>query len=126
MTFALTYNSQIWRQDSAGTWLLGQDVGYGLGWKLLAGAITPIWSGTQINHYLLTDSTGAEYRLDQNSGGVWTSQEGVYASYDANANRLYFPDGSFWVMGCVSAVSEPDAGTYYPTMMQDTNGNQLS
>jgi hypothetical protein len=29
-------------------------------------------------------------------------------------------------MGCVSNGNEPDAGTYYPTTMQDTNGNQLS
>ena len=32
--FALSYNSQIWRQDPGGTWKLGRDVGYGLGWKL--------------------------------------------------------------------------------------------
>uniref|UniRef100_Q024R8 Fibronectin type-III domain-containing protein n=1 Tax=Solibacter usitatus (strain Ellin6076) TaxID=234267 RepID=Q024R8_SOLUE len=126
VNFALTYNSQIWRQDSGGTWLFGQDVGYGMGWKLLAGAITPIWSGSQLDHYLSTDSTGAEYRLDQNNSGVWTSQEGIYVSYDSNANRLYFPDGSFWVMGCVSGGSEQDAGTSYPTTMQDTNGNSLS
>ena len=31
VTFALTYNSQIWRQDSGGAWLFGHDVGYGLG-----------------------------------------------------------------------------------------------
>jgi len=36
-TFVLNYNSQNWRKDSAGTWKLGRDVGYGFGWKLLAG-----------------------------------------------------------------------------------------
>ena len=38
--FNLTYNSQNWRQDPAGTWKLGQDVGYGFGWKMLAGSLT--------------------------------------------------------------------------------------
>jgi len=40
--------------------------------------------------------------------------------------RLYFRDGSFWVLGCTSAGTEQDAGTMYPTVMEDTNGNQLS
>ena len=40
-SFALSYNSQSWRQDSGGTWKLGRDVGYGFGWKLQAGSITP-------------------------------------------------------------------------------------
>jgi len=30
----------------------------GLGWKVLAGAITPIWSGSKIAYYLYVDSTG--------------------------------------------------------------------
>ena len=41
--FNLTYNSQNWRSDTAGLWNLGADVGYGYGWKLLAGAITPVY-----------------------------------------------------------------------------------
>lgn len=127
VTFALSYNSQMWRLDGAGTWLLGKDVGYGLGWKLQAGSITPIWTaGGLIDHYLYTDSTGADYSLSQNSGGVWRSLEGVYVAYDANAGRLYFPDGSFWVMGCTSAGGEQDSGSRYPTQMEDTNGNYLS
>jgi hypothetical protein len=36
----LTYNSQNWRSDPGGIWNLGHDVGYGYGWRLLAGAIT--------------------------------------------------------------------------------------
>jgi hypothetical protein len=97
--FVLSYNSQMWRQDSGGTWLLGQDVGYGLGWKLQAGSITPIWTNTsQIDHYLYTDATGAEYSLSVNNGNVWASQKGIYDSYDANQNRLYLTDGSFWVI----------------------------
>jgi RHS repeat-associated protein len=123
--FVLNYNSQSWRQDSAGTWLLGQDVGYGFGWKLQAGSLVAVWAGSSIDHYLFTDATGAEYRLSVNTGGVWTSLEGVYISYDSNANRIYQTDGSFWYMGCESAPLEMDAGTLYPTVIEDANGNQI-
>ena len=124
--FSLNYNSQNWHQSSSQTWLDGQDVGYGFGWKLLAGSLTPIYSNYwTINFYLFTDSTGAEYKLDQNSGGVFSSKESIYVWYDSNAGRLYFKDGSFWVFGCQSGGTEQDAGSLYPTTMQDTNGNQI-
>ena len=98
--FALSYNSQMWRQDAGGTWKLGRDVGFGVGWTLQAGAMRPVWNGLNtIHHYVFVDATGAEYRLDQNNGSVWTSRESAYVSYDQNANRLYFPDGSSWLMG---------------------------
>jgi RHS repeat-associated protein len=127
VAFALSYNSQIWRKDAAGTWWLGYDSGYGLGWMLQAGSIVPVWTSTsQIDHYLYTDSTGAEYSLATNTNGVWTGREGVYISFDTNTNRLYFNDGSFWVMGSQSSGSEPDAGTMYPTLIQDSNGNQIT
>jgi hypothetical protein len=116
----------MWRQDSGGTWKLGRDVGYGLGWKLLAGSITPIYLGSwAIHHYIYTDSTGAEYRLDVNNGGVWTSREGFYGSFDANTWYLYFPDGSKWQMYSQSGGYEEDAGTQYPTAFFDTNGNYI-
>ncbi len=125
-TFALSYNSQLWRKDPGGTWKLGRDVGYGFGWRLLAGSLTPYWSDYwTLHHWVFTNSTGAELRLDVNTGGVWTSKEAVYLSYDSNTGRLYFNDGSFWVMGAVSAGTEQDAGTRYPTLMQDSNGNQV-
>ena len=124
--FALSYNSENWRKDPGGTWNLGRDVGFGYGWKLLAGSITPYWSDYfNIDHYTFTDSTGAEYQLINNTGGIWTSAESIYLSFDSNADILHFPDGSFWTMGAVSAGTEQDAGTYYPTVMEDTNGNQV-
>jgi len=105
---------------------LGADVGYGFGWRLQAGSITPYWRDYWgINHYVFIDSTGAEYRLDVNTNGIWTSREGIYLEYDPATCRLYFPDGSFWVMGAISAGTEQDAGTRYPTIIQDTNGNQI-
>jgi YD repeat-containing protein len=126
VTFALSYNSQLWRKDNGGTWKLGRDVGYGFGWRLMAGSVTPYWWGWgSLDHYVFTDASGAEYRLDVNTNGVWTSRESTYVSYDANTQRLYFTDGSFWVMGAVSAGTEEDAGAMYPTLMQDSNGNQI-
>jgi RHS repeat-associated protein len=125
--FGLTYNAQNWRKDPAGTWNLGRDIGYGYGWKLLAGSLTPYWADYfTLDHYTFTDVTGAEYRLDHNTNGIWASAEGVYLTYDANAGRLYFPDGKFWVFGSASAGTEQDSGTLYPTLMEDTNGNQIA
>ncbi|HXJ39105.1 MAG TPA: hypothetical protein VNH18_07490, partial [Bryobacteraceae bacterium] len=129
VNFALSYNSQLWRLDGGGTWRLGRDDGYGLGWRLMAGSVTPYWNGYySLDHFIFADATGAEYRLDinANGAGVWTSSEGIYVSYDSNTKRLYFPDGTFWVMGCTSWGWEQDAGTLYPTQMQDTNGNLIN
>src|SRR5262249_53323797 len=101
-TVGLSYNSQIWRLDNGGTWKMGRDIGYGLGWKLQAGSLIPIYYGPySAHHYIFTDMTGAEYRLDMVSNGVWTSREGFYGSFDSNTGRLYFPDGSYWTMGVV-------------------------
>jgi hypothetical protein len=124
--FNLTYNSQNWRQDLGGTWQLGQDVGYGYGWKLLAGSLLPFLGPSGVSEYLFTDATGAQYHLNQNNGGVWTSIESVYVSYDSNIGKVHFNDGSFWLLGCTSSGTEWDAGTMYPTLMEDSNGNELS
>src|SRR5882762_8837786 len=107
--FNLSYNSENWRQDSAATWQLGRESGYGYGWRLQAGSLTPIYQDYwTIHHYVFTDATGAEYRLLTNTGGVWTSNEGIYISWDTNTGRLYFPDGSFWTFGSFSAGTEQD------------------
>ncbi len=128
VNFALNYNSANFRKDTAATWKIGRDSGYGFGWKFLAGSITPYyadWWG--IHHYVFTDSTGAEYRLNrQDANGIWYSQEGTYVRYDPVKNQLYFPDGSFWEFGAQSAGLEEDGGTFYPTKMQDTNGNYIA
>ncbi len=39
--------------------------------------------------------------------------------------NCYFNDGSFWLMNCTSAGTEWDAGTMYPTQIEDSNGNQI-
>jgi len=130
--FNLSYNSQNWRQDPAGNWQLGRDTGYGYGWRLQAGSLTPIYENYwNILYWLFIDSTGAEYKLNQWNGSVWTSVEGIYLSFNPNvtgspgSTHLYFPDGSFWELNALSAGTEQDAGTYYPSLMEDTNGNQI-
>jgi hypothetical protein len=105
VTFQLSYNSQIWRQDTGGTWQFGRDTGYGQGWRLQAGSLTPVYSGYfNLDHYIFIDSTGAEYRLDQKNGGVWSSKEAIYVYYDSNTGRLHFTDGSLWTFGCTSGA----------------------
>ncbi len=125
----LSYNSQMWRQDSAGTWLMGYDVGYGLGWTVQIASVIPIWANGLIDHYLFVDSTGAEYSLPvKNGSNVWSSLEGIHVWLDTNAspNVLHMPDGSAWVLGSTSAAAEQDAGTMYPTQIEDSNGNYIT
>ena len=38
LPFVLSYNSQMWRHDLGGDWLLGADIGYGMGWRLQVGS----------------------------------------------------------------------------------------
>jgi len=84
------------------------------------------YNGTQ-QYYLYTDATGAEYVLDQNNGSnVWSSLQGIYVWYDANLDILHFRDGSFWNMTVQSASVEQDAGTLYPSQIEDPNGNFIS
>jgi hypothetical protein len=126
-TFALSHNSQNWRSLGGVDRMLAADTGYGFGWQLMLGSLLPVWGNdSTIQYYLYTDATGAQYRLDQSNGsGVWNSLNSVYVWYDSNTNRLYFPNGAFWVMGCTSAGAEQDAGTLYPTIVEDSNGNQI-
>ncbi len=125
----LVYNSQNWRQDNGVNWNLGYDVGFGYGWQMLIGSVTPYypnwWSGP--DHFVYTDSTGAQYFLNVNNGGVWSSKQSVYVWLDTTVspNKLHFKDGTFWVMGSTSGGTEADAGTMYPTIIEDVSGNQV-
>ena len=126
----LVYDSQNWRNDNGVNWKLGADVGFGFGWKMLIGSVTPYYTNYYgaADHFVYRDATGAEYRLDQNNSGVWTSStQTVYVWLDTTVSpyRLHFPDGKFWVLGCTSGGTEQDAGTMYPTIIEDTSGNQV-
>ena len=123
----LSYNSQNWRQDGGANWRLGGDVGYGFGWRMAFGSITPYYANwtAGVDHYIFTDGSGAEYNLRVNNGGIWTSQESIYLWFDANTNVLHLKDGTSWVMGCTSGGAEEDAGALYPTIIRDVHGNQV-
>jgi len=125
----LSYNSQNWRLDPSGyIWDLGEDRYTGFGWTFQIGSVLPYYNDTTntTDHYEYQDASGAIYRLDQNNSGVWSSKQSVYVWFDSNLNVLHFRDGSFWYMGCVAASAERDAGTYYPTIIEDSNGNQIT
>lgn len=93
-----------------------------------SGSLTPFQSSWGVvDHYLFVDATGAEYRLyDPGNSGQWTSNQSSRVTYDSKANKLYFYDGSFWYMGCISGGTEADIGTLYPTQMEDSNGNFIT
>jgi YD repeat-containing protein len=146
---SLSYNSQMWREDSAGTWLTGYDVGYGLGWTLQLGSLLPVWGPSQIDHYLFIDSSGAEYSLPVNNNGVWSSLEGrLVTSYTYNGtNQLltvsmprnlstggqYTQTRSFqWTGSDLTSATNPENGTvtyqydgaYHVTQRADAMGQQ--
>jgi len=51
--FSLNYDSQIWRKDPAGIWKLARDSGYGHGWKLMIGSVTPVYRDWwDLSHYV--------------------------------------------------------------------------
>jgi hypothetical protein len=52
--FAFIYNGQIWRKDNTIVKRLAGDLGYGHGWRLQAGALTPIWNGSAFSHFVFT------------------------------------------------------------------------
>jgi len=114
----LAYNSQNWRQDVDAqytanyTWNLGEDIGYGYGWTLQVGSLTPYYKNPSSvpDHYLYIDGTGAQFRLNVNVSGIYSSQEGIYVWYDPATNLLHFKDGSTWLMGCTSGGSKPTSG----------------
>jgi hypothetical protein len=137
VSFQLGYNSQNWRQDTAGTWQLGLDTGYGYGWHLQAGSLTPLYNSSwTVAGFLFIDSTGAEYLLNtyNNNNGGWISQEGIYLTqystvtggFQVSPWTLNFPDGSRWIFNCFSGGTEQDAGTAYPTEIEDSNGTWFS
>jgi YD repeat-containing protein len=124
----LSYNSQFWRQESGTTWRLLNPTGNGVGWMVQAGSLTPVytWAWSAPTYYLFVDTTGAEYRLDQVSNGVYSSTQSIYVWFDSNTKRLWFKDGTFWLFGCISAGYQGDAGTMYPTLIEDQLGNYIA
>jgi RHS repeat-associated protein len=125
----LAYNSQFWRENGSNTWRESSFLSLGPGWTLQAGSLTPYYDNLTWNaplYFLFVDNTGAQYRLDQVSNGVYSSIQSIYLWFDTNTHLLHFKDGSTWTFGCISAGTENDAGTMYPTIIEDTFGNGIA
>jgi RHS repeat-associated protein len=120
----LSYNSQMWKQGLAGPKSYGSDSGAGYGWRVQIASIVPEMSGSNVIGYTFIDGTGAEYRMTQD-GSVWRSLHGHYITWDPAQSVLWFANGSSMKFGSVAGPHEADAGTLYPTLVQDTNGNQV-
>jgi RHS repeat-associated protein len=122
----LVYNSQVWSRDASGVQYTAVDAGYGAGWSLWLGATYPVYASGVIDHYRFIDSSGATHRLYPSTGDTYVSRDSTYLKWDRVLHRLWFRDGTFWDFDYVSLDPEPDAGTRYPTKIQDTNGNYLT
>ena len=81
--FNLSYNAQNWRQDPGGTWQLGRDLGYGYGWRLQAGSLTPVYDNPIPLIITSSPTPPAPLPLAVNTNGVWSSQESVHIYYNA-------------------------------------------
>ena len=58
--------------------------------------------------------------------GIWASTTASATFiYNSNTNRRYFPSGMYWQFDCASVGIEGDYSSRYPTLVQDTNGNQI-
>jgi hypothetical protein len=79
-----------------------------------------------LDHYEFRDSTGAEYRLEVNTNGIWSSKESIYVYYDPSSLGLHFTDGSVWVFGCTSAGTEQDSGTMLGEQPGDSHSQSTS
>jgi RHS repeat-associated protein len=121
---ALSYNSQLWKATATAVQSYGFDSGNGYGWRLQIASILPEKSDTGTLGYKLIDGTGAEYKLYQN-GRTWISRDSDYVTWDPGKSVLRFGDGSSMIFASLAGPHEADAGTLYPTLIQDTNGNQI-
>jgi RHS repeat-associated protein len=120
----LSYNSQMWKQGIAGPKSYGGDSGLGYGWRVQIASVVPEMNGSTPTSFTFIDGTGAEYRMTQ-AGSVWRSLHGHYITWDPSQSVLWFADGSSMTFGSVAGPYEANAGTLYPTLIQDTNGNQV-
>ena len=120
----LSYNSQLSLGDTSGTKWIGIDSGFGFGWRLGIAAIVPQLKDGAISGYTYVDGHGSEYVLTQN-GKIWVSLQSQYLTWDPALAVLRFASGKTYKFGCTSCRGEADAGSLYPTVIEDSNGNQI-
>jgi RHS repeat-associated protein len=121
---ALSYNSQVSVDNSLGGQTKATDLGVGFGWAIRVASILPVTEDGTTAGYTYIDAHGSEYALTR-SGNVWVSLNGSYLTFDPASASLKEASGKTLVFGCTSSAEEPDAGTLHPTLIQDTNGNQI-
>ncbi len=124
-----SWNSQFWTYDATGSHMNAIDTGYGLGFTFSLGGMSPVYNGSQIDHFEFIDGGGLIHKLYWTSGNKYKSQDSSYLLWDYGASpypTLTFNDGSVWSFGCVSEHPEADAGTRYPTLLKDANGNTIT
>ena len=125
-----SFNSQVWSTDAAGVLQNGMDVGYGYNFMFQIGALVPIYNGNLLVRYDFLDGVGSVHHMYAQSGSttVFLSQDSSYLTLNVAASpypTITFTDGTVWQFGCTSEAPEPDAGTMYPTQLEDTNGNLI-
>jgi RHS repeat-associated protein len=123
-TVSCSYNSQLFKRKNSSTRSYGSDLGVGYGWRVQVGCMIPEVRAGKVAGYTYADGTGAEYHLTQ-SGDKWVCVDGTYITWDPESSTLYLKDGSILVFGCTAGAKEPDAGNQHPTVIRDTNGNQI-
>jgi len=75
---ALNYNSQNWRQDASATWNYGRDIGYGYGFRIMAGSMQQYDGANWATAFwAFTDSTGAQYILNTQVNQSGSPQSGT-------------------------------------------------
>ncbi|QEE27298.1 RHS repeat-associated core domain-containing protein [Terriglobus albidus] len=100
------------------------DTGFGAGWTLRIGSISRTTSGDGEISYVYKDGTGADFLLIPH-GGKFISTNGHYFTWDMAKQTLHFAGGEFAVFASISTSKERDPGVMYPTLIQDSNGNQI-
>lgn len=121
----LSYNSQMWKQGRSGPKAYGSDSCVGYGWRMQIASLVPEMNDTTPTGFTFVDGSGAEYRMRQ-SATVWRSLHGHYITWDPAQSVLWFSNGSSMTFGSIAGPYEADAGTLYPTLFQDANGNQIT
>lgn len=75
---------------------LGGDLGYGFGWHLQAGSVTPHFSDWwNVHHCMYPDATGPQYRMGQLRAGTLIHELGhVFANYFGTSSTAIGDDSA--------------------------------
>ncbi len=119
------WNSQFWSSVNGTDTFDALDTGYGKGFLFQIGSVYGVYVNNAIDHFEFQDSMGVIHKL-MPSGSVYKSADSTYMVWNYTNRTLTFRDGQVWTFNCTSVWPEQDAGAYYPTQLEDTNGNQIT